>query len=73
MPTVDLFGARWRRSSHSGNGGDDACVEVAVLPATVAVRDSKAPGQGALVLSPAAWSAFVTIQAWPSGSAKVPA
>ncbi|MBM0229019.1 MULTISPECIES: DUF397 domain-containing protein [Micromonospora] len=46
----------WRKSSHSGDEG--ACVEMAVLPAAVAVRDSKDPTGPTLVFSPAAWAAF---------------
>ncbi|WP_083733986.1 DUF397 domain-containing protein [Actinomadura sp. CNU-125] len=34
---------RWRKSSHSGGGNDDACVELANLEGNVGVRDSKDP------------------------------
>ncbi|MET9485148.1 DUF397 domain-containing protein [Streptomyces sp. NPDC006638] len=58
----DLTGVRWVKSSYSnGDGGD--CVEWA--PACVAnsdavpVRDSKDPQGRALLLGPAAFSAFV--------------
>jgi hypothetical protein len=47
----------WFKSSYSGSSGDN-CVEVA-LDASVHVRDSQQPEDGQLVLSPAAWSAFV--------------
>ncbi|GAA1775457.1 DUF397 domain-containing protein [Actinomadura chokoriensis] len=33
----------WRKSSHSGGGNDDACVELAELGDRVWVRDSKDP------------------------------
>ncbi|MBQ1075287.1 DUF397 domain-containing protein [Micromonospora sp. C31] len=58
-PTISaaLAAARWRKSSRSGDEG--ACVEMAVLPATVAVRDSKDPAGPALLFPPAAWAAFV--------------
>jgi hypothetical protein len=46
----------WRKSSYS-NSRDD-CVEVA-LGAQVGVRDSKNPAAGALIVSPAAWSALL--------------
>ncbi len=46
----------WRKSSHSGDEG--ACVEAALLPEAVAVRDSKDPVGPVLVFSPAAWAAF---------------
>lgn len=40
-------------------GGGD-CVETALLPTgEVAVRDSKAPGNGILVFTPSEWRAFV--------------
>ncbi|MGW3030992.1 DUF397 domain-containing protein [Streptomyces sp. NPDC001178] len=54
----DLTGARWRKSSYSGDTGGD-CVEIAPLAACIAVRDSKNPPAGILTLSPAAFSAFV--------------
>ncbi|MVZ99941.1 DUF397 domain-containing protein [Actinomadura sp. LD22] len=34
---------KWRKSSHSGGGNDDACVEVADLGGRIGVRDSKDP------------------------------
>ncbi|CAM5639390.1 hypothetical protein STENM36S_01601 [Streptomyces tendae] len=33
----------WRKSSYSGEGDGNNCVEIATRPAHVAVRDSKAP------------------------------
>ena len=41
VSTVDLTGARWRKSSFSGGGGDENCVEVAYLGPVAALRDSK--------------------------------
>ncbi|HUY49541.1 MAG TPA: DUF397 domain-containing protein [Streptosporangiaceae bacterium] len=56
---VDLSRAEWRKSSHSGSNGGQ-CVEVARnLKAMVAVRDSKCPGNGALLFSHAEWAAFI--------------
>ncbi len=48
----------WHKSSYSnGNGG--ACVEVAELAdGHRAVRDSKAPGGPALIVTPAGWVSF---------------
>lgn len=55
---VDLSGARWRKSAHSGANGD--CVEVAGnLPGAVAVRDSKDRPGPALVFARGDWSSFV--------------
>lgn len=57
MPAQDLTRARWRKSTRSGNSGN--CVEVADnLPRIVAVRDSKDPSGPALIVAPAAFSAF---------------
>lgn len=60
MSTVDLSGARWRKSSYSGGAGDDgACVEVAFVGPAVGVRDSKNPQQPPVVLSQAAWAGLL--------------
>ncbi|MEW2579645.1 DUF397 domain-containing protein [Streptomyces syringium] len=47
----------WFKSSYSGSEGG-ACVEVATLPTTIHVRDSKVPDGPHLTVSPKAWSAF---------------
>ncbi|WP_116045796.1 DUF397 domain-containing protein [Amycolatopsis palatopharyngis] len=54
MPSADLTTAHWRKSSTS-NGGGNECVEIASLTSGAAVRDSKDPHAGALVLTPPAW------------------
>jgi hypothetical protein len=67
MATSDQAGMRWRTSSYSTGGGNDGdCVEVAYPGATVAVRDSKSPTTGTLVLPPAAWRHFLGKVASPS-------
>jgi hypothetical protein len=38
----------WRKSSYSGGGDGDTCVEIAALPTRISVRDSKAPARAAL-------------------------
>ncbi|MDX3074774.1 DUF397 domain-containing protein [Streptomyces sp. MI02-7b] len=48
----------WFKSSHSGGEGGE-CVEVAVAPGTVHVRDSKDPDGPALHFTSAEWAAFV--------------
>ncbi|WP_158888864.1 DUF397 domain-containing protein [Amycolatopsis anabasis] len=61
MPaTADLSAAVWRKSSRSGTVDDKtACVEVAFVEPAVAVRDSKRPAGGALVLPATAWRHFL--------------
>nr|WP_170221003.1 DUF397 domain-containing protein [Amycolatopsis cihanbeyliensis] len=63
VSTVDLSFAEWRRSSYSNGGGNAACVEVAFAAEVVAVRDSKLPSGGALLLSEAAWGALRAVAA----------
>jgi hypothetical protein len=58
---VNLDKAIWRKSSRSGNGGGN-CVEVAFVPETIAVRDSKNPTGPALAFPATAWSAFLERQ-----------
>ncbi|MEV6736083.1 DUF397 domain-containing protein [Streptomyces sp. NPDC051104] len=38
----------WQKSSYSGGGQGDACVEVALRRTHIAVRDSKTPGRAPL-------------------------
>lgn len=55
--TSDLSGAKWFKSSRSGDKAD--CVEVAHLDdGKVGVRDSKNPTGPALVFAPAEWDVF---------------
>ncbi|MGY1580293.1 DUF397 domain-containing protein [Streptomyces sp. MN13] len=56
MSTSELA---WFKSSYSSGGSGD-CVEVALTPATVHVRDSKDKQGPRLVLSPAAWGGFLS-------------
>ncbi len=76
---MDLTNVAWRKSSHSGNGGNGNCVEVGWLKSSrsgqgdngncvevafvgpgVAVRDSKSPAAGALVVPETGWQALLT-------------
>ena len=54
----DAVHVQWRKSTHSSAVA--ACVEVADLDGTHAVRDSKDPSGPALMVTPAGWSAFTT-------------
>ncbi|MHB9859848.1 DUF397 domain-containing protein [Streptomyces sp. YIM S03343] len=48
----------WFKSSYSdGEGGQ--CLEVALSPHTIHIRDSKNPTAPHLTLSPTTWSAFL--------------
>ena len=58
MFASDLSTARWRKSSRSTDKAN--CVEVASTGPAVAVRDSKHPTSGTLILPPRAWTAFTT-------------
>lgn len=60
MPAADLTTAHWRKSSTS-NGHGNECVEIASLASGTAVRDSKDPHAGALVLTPSAWSGLRSV------------
>jgi Domain of unknown function (DUF397) len=60
MSTVDLRGARWRKSSRSSAGNNANCVEVAYTGPAAGVRDSKNPTGPMLVLPTAAWTTFVS-------------
>ncbi|MBO0853532.1 MAG: DUF397 domain-containing protein [Nocardia sp.] len=56
---VDLSGARWFKSSHSGGGQD--CVEVAFLAeGIVGVRDSKDRTGPVLAFNAGQWDTFTT-------------
>ncbi|MFE0802813.1 DUF397 domain-containing protein [Streptomyces sp. NPDC058812] len=52
--------ADWHRSSCSGSGDGNACVEVAHLHPRTAVRDSKDPARAALAFTTPAFTAFLS-------------
>ncbi|HEY8373102.1 MAG TPA: DUF397 domain-containing protein [Pseudonocardiaceae bacterium] len=47
----------WRKSSYSGQ--NNACVEIAGLTHGAAVRDSKNPTSGYIVITAQQWTAFI--------------
>ncbi|MFF0781246.1 DUF397 domain-containing protein [Streptomyces sp. NPDC003720] len=55
----DASEAAWFKSSYSGGTDGESCVEIAIAPRTVRVRDSKNTEGPALALSPAAWDCFL--------------
>ena len=56
---TDLSAAEWRKASKS-TGSNGGCVEIAAnLPRVTAIRDSVRPGDGAHVVTPAAFAAFL--------------
>jgi transcriptional regulator with XRE-family HTH domain len=50
----------WFKSSYSSGPEGDSCVEIAIVPGTVHVRDSKNIGGPQLALTPGTWAGFVT-------------
>ncbi|WKU08780.1 DUF397 domain-containing protein [Micromonospora sp. HUAS LYJ1] len=56
-----MSGARWHKSTRSGNNGGN-CVEVADnLPGVVLVRDTKDRTGGTLAFTPGAWRGFLRL------------
>ncbi|MGW0080536.1 DUF397 domain-containing protein [Streptomyces sp. NPDC003393] len=55
----------WRKSSYSGPGDGNDCLEIASSPTYIAVRDSKAPARATLTFPTEAFAAFL-------GSLKTP-
>ncbi|MFF0434618.1 DUF397 domain-containing protein [Streptomyces sp. NPDC004327] len=58
MSTAEPAHLAWFKSSYSGNEGG-ACLEAAVAPDTIHVRDSKAPARAQLAFGASEWTAFV--------------
>ncbi|MFE2281426.1 DUF397 domain-containing protein [Streptomyces sp. NPDC059454] len=58
----------WRKSSHSGPGDGNECVEIATSPTHVAVRDSKAPARATLAFPLAAFTHFLQVLKEPGGT-----
>ncbi|MGD6752077.1 DUF397 domain-containing protein [Streptomyces sp. BH105] len=62
----------WRKSSYSGGGDGNNCVEVAHLHPRIAIRDSKAPTRGALTFPAPAFTAFVEAVGLTPPTARTP-
>ena len=57
MTTLD----NWRKSSYSGGGDGNNCVEIAARPTHISIRDSKDPSAGTLTFPPEAFNSFIEI------------
>ncbi|MFI9777017.1 DUF397 domain-containing protein [Streptomyces sp. NPDC051956] len=54
---------KWRKSSYSSNSSEADCIEVALTPTTIHIRDSKNPDGTCLTATPTTWTAFITYAA----------
>ena len=57
---MDLSSATWRKTSQSSDAGDQ-CVEIASIPGTVAIRDSKDPQGPQLLVDPCDFRRFASV------------
>jgi hypothetical protein len=55
MTASNLDELTWRKSSYSGNGENINCIEVAKTISALAIRDSKDPQGGVLLIDGASW------------------
>jgi hypothetical protein len=55
----------WFKSSYSSGPDGDSCVETAVAPRAVHIRDSKTAEGPRIAITPAAWTNFVTHTSQP--------
>ncbi|EGX59505.1 hypothetical protein SZN_12268 [Streptomyces zinciresistens K42] len=49
----------WRKSTYSGGGDGNDCVEIATTPTHTAVRDTKDPAGGTLTFPAGTFAAFL--------------
>ncbi|MGP2436755.1 DUF397 domain-containing protein [Streptomyces sp. JW3] len=49
----------WRKSTYSGEGDGNECVELADTPTHIAVRDTKAPHRATVTFTAAAFTPFL--------------
>jgi hypothetical protein len=66
---LDIPGS-WRKSSYSGPGDGDSCVEIANSPTHIAVRDSKTPAGANLTFPTGAFTAFLEALKTPHPAAR---
>ncbi|MGW0191193.1 DUF397 domain-containing protein [Streptomyces sp. NPDC003362] len=56
-------GLAWFKSSYSDGPEGDSCIEIAITPHAIHIRDSKHTAGPRLALTPAAWAGFVAYAA----------
>ncbi|MGW7239981.1 DUF397 domain-containing protein [Streptomyces sp. NPDC054804] len=49
----------WRKSSYSGGGDGNNCLEIATRPTHISIRDSKAPTRATLTFPVTAFTPFL--------------
>ncbi|MGC3001949.1 DUF397 domain-containing protein [Streptomyces sp. G35A] len=49
----------WRKSSYSGPGDGNECVEIAATPTHISLRDSKAPARATLTFPAPVFTPFL--------------
>ncbi|MEU6239944.1 DUF397 domain-containing protein [Streptomyces sp. NPDC047024] len=57
----DATDLTWSKSSYSGGNDGNSCVEIAVTPSVIHVRDSKHTTGPQLALTRRSWAAFVAV------------
>ncbi|KUN73493.1 hypothetical protein AQJ46_07035 [Streptomyces canus] len=60
----------WRKSSYSGGGDGNACVEIATRPTHIAIRDSKTPTRATLTFQPGTFTTFLEALKSPHSTAR---
>ncbi|MFF4038623.1 DUF397 domain-containing protein [Streptomyces sp. NPDC001816] len=50
---------RWQKSSYSGGGDGNTCVEIADLDTHISIRDSKVPARATLTFPADAFTPFI--------------
>ncbi|MFF0090745.1 DUF397 domain-containing protein [Streptomyces canus] len=61
---------QWKKSSYSGGGDGNACVEIATHPTHIAIRDSKTPAGANLTFPTGAFTAFLETLKSPRPAAR---
>ena len=59
----------WRKSSYSGGGDGNACVEIAAGPTHIAIRDSKTPTGAVLTFPATSFTTFLVALKSPHSAA----